>query len=295
MVDRTMRELRLHSYNGFPIAAYDWGEVDENGMILECHWHKEWEFFAVYEGQAFITVNGKKYLLNKHDVVFIPGNSIHMAELCENSDCRYRSIVFSLSVLGGLYDDIVYLKYIRPLHENPIHAEVFLLQGELFNNDIYSIFDKLFHVVMERPIFYEMFTKAYLFELLANVMQLVDVAKKTSNTQVLVGATKNIKSAMIHMSGNLQRQMTLAELAAISNMSVGHFGKLFKQMTSCSPIEYLLNLRLSKAAEKLIETDEQVLSIAMDVGFNNIGHFIRTFKKKYSCSPRQYRQSKKHE
>jgi len=293
MVDKTMREVRIHGDSGFPVAIYEWEEADEDGLLLECHWHEQWEFIAIYEGQALLSINGKKRLFESHDVILIPGNSLHMAETYKDSFCRYRSIVFSLSILYGVSNDIVQEKYLMPLSKNQISTDAFLyydipLQKEMVHNG-YTIFDKLYTSITERSHCYEILTKAYLYELLAHTMSLLDMTKKSLTTQGLFSAPQSIKKSITFMTECFPDQITLPQLALMANMSMGHFGKLFKQMTSYSPMEYLINLRLSKAADELINTNKQVLTIAFEVGFNNIGYFIRSFEKKYGCTPRQYR------
>ena len=43
------------------------------------------------------------------------------------------------------------------------------------------------------------------------------------------------------------------------------------------------------AAARLIETDEQIIEIAIDTGFNNISYFNRIFKKRFGVTPKEYR------
>ena len=58
-----------------------------------------------------------------------------------------------------------------------------------------------------------------------------------------------------------------------------------------SPADYILNYRLTKAAELLRTTDRKILSVAFDTGFNNVSYFIRTFGKAYRCPPTAYRET----
>jgi AraC-like DNA-binding protein len=53
--------------------------------------------------------------------------------------------------------------------------------------------------------------------------------------------------------------------------------------------EYLNNLRLEKAAEKLRMNSAAITDVAMTCGFNNVTYFNRLFRKKYGMSPGQYK------
>lgn len=295
MVDQKKRELQDHGNREFPVAVYDWYGPNSSGMVLEVHWHEGWEFLAVYEGSAVFTVNGERRLLTPSDLLLIPGNSMHMAEQHMNRFCRYRSIVFSMSMLKGLLEDTVQLKYIDPLCVSFPQTGL-LIPGRLPppegwpTGKIYALFEKTFHVLFEGQAAYEILAKAYLYELLAYAIVLWGQKKEEEDGgQQTTSKTKGIRAAIVYMTENLQNQIALSQLAEIANISIGHFGKLFKQMTSYSPIDYLMNLRLMRAANLLKNTDEQILSIALDVGFNNLGHFIRSYKKKFNCTPREYR------
>ncbi|MSR65126.1 MAG: AraC family transcriptional regulator [Verrucomicrobiae bacterium] len=56
------------------------------------------------------------------------------------------------------------------------------------------------------------------------------------------------------------------------------------------PIEYLQNLRMERARQLLISTDQPVADIAAAVGYEEACHFSRLFKKTSGASPQQYRQ-----
>ena len=293
MVDRTMREMKTHGDRDFPIATYDWYGPDISGMVLECHWHDEWEFFAIYEGCTVFSVNGEKKLMKENNVIFVPGNSLHTAVPYRDSKCRYRSIVFSMPFLQGLLDDVVQTKYMEPLCANQMGAGIFLPDspppGMWQGDRIYPLFQKTYHTLCNPTGPYELLAKSCLYELLAYVVLSTDAIRRPRRGQGAAGAAQSVKKAIIYMNENLSDPITVPQLAAMANMSTGYFGKSFRQMTSYSPIEYLVNLRLSKASCQLLHTDKQILQIALDVGFNNIGYFNRSFRKKYGCPPNRYR------
>lgn len=290
MVDKTMRELCIHGDVVFPVALYEWYGLDENGMILECHWHEEGEFFSIVEGCALFTVNGKKHLIKKNDIVFIPGNSMHMAEPYKNNPCKFRAIVFGMPLLYGLSSDIVHAKYIMPLCENYVNMDVVIFHDSA-NENIYAVFEKIFKIMTARLDTYEILTKAYLYELISLIWQQGDFNRPNDDSRKLMNSTHSIKKAITYIIANYEKKITISEIASIANMSTGHFSKLFKLMTSCSPVEYLINQRLSKAAVMLSESNEQIFNVAMDTGFNNVGYFIRSFKKKFNCTPYQYKKT----
>jgi AraC-like DNA-binding protein len=72
-------------------------------------------------------------------------------------------------------------------------------------------------------------------------------------------------------------------------MSEGYFSRLFKRYTSHSPIDYIIDARMSKACQLIACSDEKLSNIARDTGFKNISYFVRTFTEFSGCPPSEYR------
>ncbi|MED1724596.1 helix-turn-helix transcriptional regulator [Brevibacillus parabrevis] len=68
--------------------------------------------------------------------------------------------------------------------------------------------------------------------------------------------------------------------------SVPHLSALFKKKTGYSLIDYLIRVRMEKAASLLVETDRQLREIAESVGYREPYYFGRLFKKVYGKSIR---------
>ncbi|MFA7230577.1 MAG: AraC family transcriptional regulator [Victivallaceae bacterium] len=88
------------------------------------------------------------------------------------------------------------------------------------------------------------------------------------------------------------KEWNLDKIARLPGMSKNNLLLVFKDATGQSPIDFLLNLRLRKAAEMLLNSDCNITEIALNTGFNDSNYFTRQFKSKFGCSPRQYRLSK---
>jgi AraC-like DNA-binding protein len=67
----------------------------------------------------------------------------------------------------------------------------------------------------------------------------------------------------------------------------------FKKYTNCSPMEFLLSVRLTKAKEQLANTQKSVESVALDCGFSSANYFGLIFKKKEGISPSAYRKKQR--
>lgn len=103
--------------------------------------------------------------------------------------------------------------------------------------------------------------------------------------------SRRIDSAFEFMNENFHRNITLAEVARLVNMTEVSFSRFFKSKTGITFIDSLLELRLGQASRMLIDTSDSVAEIAYECGFNNISNFNRLFKKKKSCTPKEFRES----
>ena len=79
--------------------------------------------------------------------------------------------------------------------------------------------------------------------------------------------------------------ISLPELATLSYTSPFHFNRLFKQMTSVTPYQYLLRVRLQHAHLQLRHTANPVMDIAFASGFNSLEHFSAAYKKMFRQAP----------
>lgn len=80
----------------------------------------------------------------------------------------------------------------------------------------------------------------------------------------------------------------LEDFAAMCNMSKYHFLRVFSQITGVTPLEYRNDIRLSHAAEMLIEERLSVEEVEATVGYSSASYFSSAFKKKFGVSPKQY-------
>ena len=116
--------------------------------------------------------------------------------------------------------------------------------------------------------------------------------QSSSTRQALQGGQLQdfyIQEAITFMEHNYQRELTVEEIAGVCKLNRSYFSKLFKESTGCPPQEFLIRLRLSKAAGWLKGTSRSIGEISALCGYPNQLHFSRAFKKRYGVSPREWR------
>ena len=108
---------------------------------------------------------------------------------------------------------------------------------------------------------------------------------RESSTRALL----RLGRVIAHLEQNLDRPATLDGLAEMAGMSRRSFQRAFREAMGASPIDYLLRLRLRRAAALLREGPESVTRVAMAAGFSDSNYFARQFRRAMGASPREYR------
>ncbi len=109
-----------------------------------------------------------------------------------------------------------------------------------------------------------------------------------TNTVAVARALSYIEQ---HFSEPMLRAQQIADNSYLSQRQLE---RLFHQFFGCTPSQYLIDKRISKATQ-LLSGDERlnINQIALSCGFNDSNYFARVFKKQQGLTPRQYRQSVK--
>jgi len=84
---------------------------------------------------------------------------------------------------------------------------------------------------------------------------------------------------------------TLCRLSRSVGMSPYHFARVFRELTGTPPHRYLLNRRLTIAADRLRE-GESVTETCFAVGFQSLSHFIHSFRRAFGASPSRLARSR---
>ena len=101
-----------------------------------------------------------------------------------------------------------------------------------------------------------------------------------------------IKLVCKYIDTNLNKTISLEELAKQVYMSPFHFHRLFRTHTGESVFAYIQRQRLNRAADKLVHTDIPISRIALDSAYSTPSSFTKAFKKRFDTSPSRFRQQR---
>lgn len=100
---------------------------------------------------------------------------------------------------------------------------------------------------------------------------------------------KEITRVIEFVETNLDRDLSLVELARVASLSVFHFARRFKETMGMPPHAYVTERRLQRATELLHDPELTLANIAYACGFSNQSHFTTIFKNHTGVTPGTYR------
>ena len=91
------------------------------------------------------------------------------------------------------------------------------------------------------------------------------------------------------MEANYAYNLTIDAYARLTNRSVSSFKRDFQALYKTSPGRWLIDKKLDRAKQLLLQTAQAITDVAFDSGFENTAHFSRLFKQKTGITPMEFR------
>lgn len=278
-------EKKRHGDIMFPYAKYPTA-IPYCYSCFPIHWHAEMEIIFVNEGNCFYIVNSQKLLIEKGDILIISPSILHSFYQNEDNIFLGDTYVFDLNIINNNID-ICNSKYFNPLLNNECNPYSLIKKCNPAYRKCSKILKEVNKLSEEKNEFFEIKIKSRLLDLFyifftENIITLSTKPKEDRTA-------KQTKEILKFIEENYTNNLSLEVISKKFGISLYHLAHIFKTTTGMSCIDYLIDYRLSVAANMLSQNNLPVLNIALDTGFNNISYFNRAFKKKFSVTPTKYR------
>jgi len=238
------------------------------------------QFILIYciDGEGWFELNGKRELVIPHQFFILPKGIAH----------KYGSNPTKPWTIYWMHFDgekaaFFAVGFDHPIDISPNSNSRIQERLQLFE----EIFNTLSKSLSMNNIYYSITS---LFHFLGSMKFLGEYRQSVE----LTTRKKDCIDEVIHfMHENIERKLTLADLACQAGLSTSHLSLLFHKKTYYSPLQYLNHLRIQKACQLLDFTDMKINQISPKIGFEDSLYFTRIFKKNMGLSPSEYRLQKK--
>ena len=237
------------------------------------HLHKETEIVLVEDGEIELTLDHSITLLKKGEIAIIPCKEIHNLYTNKSS----KTFVMKLFPMVNI-EEIKLKKYI--LSENDEnYSEILKLIQNIINEDKAKESEyKLSVNICASQIF------------LFILRQLKETSLENRDKKRILKESNFLNGINAYLEENYKKGISLESVSNHLCLTKSYFCRYFKNISGTSFWNYYTLFRLEKAIE-LIKNDENenLISIALECGFNNVRSFNKAFKEYYLKTPKEYK------
>ena len=229
----------------------------------------------VYDGKAELICNKQKYHVKKGDLIYYrpgdyrygttPANNLMK---CYTVDFFYTHPLLN-NAIWSLQDITLPFSTFETITDHFFYSRIIYLFAEFLKIRSGSDYHRIIRA------------KALFLEILSLLIHW------KQSTSFNFHHIRKIEILIKFMSIHYNEKLTLDELADKIHMSPTYMESTFKKITGKAPIQYLLNMRINKAKEFLLD-GHSVSDTAQKVGFNDVFYFSKCFKKHEGIAPSKF-------
>ena len=285
-VDNEGKEIRLHGTLAYPLASYI---NNMNEALVIWHWHEELELIVVTKGVIKVGAGSVEKILKVGEGCFINSNVAHSVWKIDSQEGVLNSIVFHPKLIGDRHS-IYWQKYIKPLIEDTNQQFISFDSTQVKDKEIVNLIQAAWQAEADEAPGFEFEVR----NLLSQVIFMISEGKTGqiySPTPRELRDMERTKLMITFMEKHFADEVSLKQVAQVAAISESECMRCFKRSTGLSPMQFLKEYRLIRAAELIQSTNRRISDIAENCGFWDMSYFAKSFKQLINESPTEYRKA----
>lgn len=292
-----INSVNLNADSDFPYLVLDVindQSYPRNPGFQVMHWHEDLQFIYVLGGSIEVKTLDNTVSVQAGEGIFINKNVVHFVR--RTGECHYNSFIFPAQFLEFSMGNPFPLGQACTVHspaklfvdvvvENEQFSFFHFASGEEWREKALSLLCRLSELEKSKTEFYTYEVLVLLAALWLTMRKNILLPPKQQESTVSMRMQKFLRCIEQHYPEDL----TLEDIAESASVSKSECLRCFNLTLQTTPYKYLMEYRMSKAAELLKKTDQPVSDISACVGFHQVSHFGKCFKEKTGYSPREYR------
>jgi mannose-6-phosphate isomerase-like protein (cupin superfamily) len=273
-----MDRLKFQSFAAAGEAYHAGAVVLDPSLASRPHAHDFHEVFWISHGSGIHRLNGKPRALREGSLAFIRPDDTHSFHAARGESLCIRNIAFRPQSAAIVLQSIKEGGIPGIFDKKSLGAETTVSAGLLAHLD--AAFDRL-AILPRRSVVLHAFLFDLADRLLSEIPKQQDGPSAPAWLSAAVEALGTPDTLDAGIAGFYRRCGRCQE----------HVARACRKFYGRSPSDILNQHRLQRAASLLATTDDAILGIVMDCGWNNLGHFYGLFKKAYGVTPKHFRQA----
>lgn len=257
-------------YSPITLIEIAYNEVGIN-YYVPVHIHQLHQWYCVLYGRVDTTINGVTFSLGSEGSVLIPPG-MERSPRGRDKACGYLYVLFEnqrlqLSKLAGRV-------LVTP---SDLRADLAVLVREIRQPGANT------HELVE----------ALVVRLLIGLGRGLEIEESLGRSSTLnaLHHQEVVERIEAFMERNLKRELSREDLAQVVHLSPTHMARVFHQAKGCTLTTRLVQLRVARAKQLLLESTLPISQISLDVGYTSFSHFARVFREAVGVTPGDYRRS----
>lgn len=266
-----MQITKMSSLSFFKVAKYSFRRTGEVNYA-NCP-RPHFCMGLILEGEGFFYPEGNLKKQPVHvvpgDIIFVPITSRYVSKWNGNPTVSYISMHFSFTSGCGISEHNRFVLQKVTLPDFDTLKEKYFYALEHYNG-----------------------TESESMQVLSMFYSILGALLPKLNHKSEKRIDQRIEKAMEYIQLSAEQELSVPELATLSDMSASHFYTLFKKEVGTTPIEYKQNILINRAIRLLLsDTTTPIEEISESLGFSSSTYFRRVFKHITGKSPREYRKT----
>ena len=306
-----LRETKHHGAVRFPFNIYPC-TIPGDFLQVPLHWHDSMELVYVKKGSGIVQVGVNAYPAEQGDIyIFAPG-TLHALHQRGQAVMEYENIIFDMQMLIPKEGDTMSFNFFHRLQNFPEDFPVLIDRVPKAHRAVQICLDRIDDLRTTYPAGYYLGIKGWLYQLFfileseilaPDKMREITTCDLPQQKNSAVSSRKNgyfkentkEKLCLItdYIANYYPQKISIEQIAAVCGFSSSHFMKFFKLYMGKPFIAYLNEYRLIRAAHLLCASDDDILAISLECGFENVSYFNRLFLREYHMTPSKFRQARR--
>ena len=251
--------------------------------------HSEVVFALVKSGSVTLETATTADSLHQGDLYFISPNQKY--KLSNFHDATVDVILLNLANPASVTQEYIPQSLIRGLTAGNCTHFAKISPDTPCYKDILNAFNTVVEAETVKQEYFQLLVHGKMYEIFYllfanNIVEILDVESQGKKYRALRRITEYINE-------NFCENISLDTIAQTTGLSRYYVSHLFKELMNTTFVNYVNELRLTRAAMLLTTTDTPIIEIAGMSGFNNISNFNRAFKMYYDTTPSKYRKTER--